>query len=249
MPRTYKPSYIPPAADYVRAFLALGDRVTDRQLAILHEQYRAPARTASATTLGKAVGCHRIVVNGAYGRLGHRLADEIGFEPDKRKIGSHRWWSVLSKGHAYPRMFLWEMHEEVAEALEALAIVEHDVPIWPEEVDVRRALTEGSVRRITVNAYERSPAARQRCIAHYGTTCQVCGIDFGATYGSAVEGLIHVHHRIPIAEVGEAYEVNPEEDLIPVCPNCHAVLHQQNPPYTVEQVRAMLEQHRGNGSV
>ncbi len=34
--------------------------------------------------------------------------------------------------------------------------------------------------------------------------------------------------------------VNPKTDLVPVCPNCHAMLHRRDPPYDVEQLRGML---------
>ncbi|HSS63378.1 MAG TPA: HNH endonuclease, partial [Gammaproteobacteria bacterium] len=42
-------------------------------------------------------------------------------------------------------------------------------------------------------------------------------------------------HTLP-----EGYEVNPKSDLCPVCPNCHAMLHRRNPPYTVDELRVLL---------
>ena len=103
-----------------------------------------------------------------------------------------------------------------------------------------RTLYEGTPRAVSLNVYERNPEARRRCIAHYGTACVVCGFDFGSVYGPAAEGFIQVHHLRPVSELGERYEVDPVADLRPVCPNCHAVLHRNSPPYTVEEVRAML---------
>jgi hypothetical protein len=49
-------------------------------------------------------------------------------------------------------------------------------------------------------------------------------------------GFIHVHHRKPLALIGRSYAVNPVKDLVPVCPNCHAMLHTQNPPLSVEEL-------------
>lgn len=92
---------------------------------------------------------------------------------------------------------------------------------------------EGALRRIMVNAYERDAAARDACIAHFGAACRVCGFDFGATYGELGSGFIHVHHTRPLSEVRSGYAVDPKRDLIPVCPNCHAMLHQTSPPLTV----------------
>lgn len=73
------------------------------------------------------------------------------------------------------------------------------------------------------NKIERSRAAREACIAHYKCVCVACGMDFGKTYGDLGQGFIHVHHRVPIASIGQAYQVDPIKDLIPVYPNCHAV--------------------------
>lgn len=36
---------------------------------------------------------------------------------------------------------------------------------------------EGSVTRVTVNKYERDPAARKKCLATYGHTCSVCDLN------------------------------------------------------------------------
>jgi hypothetical protein len=112
----------------------------------------------------------------------------------------------------------------------------------PEEVEDPTTLVEGAVRRVSVNAYERSPEARRQCIAHYGTSCYVCGFNFAAIYGDAVQDFIHVHHLRLLSEIGEQYQVDPVQDLRPVCPNCHAVIHRRKPPYTIDEVQAMLKQ-------
>lgn len=84
---------------------------------------------------------------------------------------------------------------------------------------------EGTKRQVTVNSYERDSKARLQCIKIHGATCAVCGIDFEQMYGELGKGFIHVHHIIPIHTIGKDYQVNPSTDLIPVCPNCHAMLH------------------------
>lgn len=101
-------------------------------------------------------------------------------------------------------------------------------------------LVEGAVCAIKVNAYERNPEARRRCIERHGTSCSICGFNFGATYGKPAQGLIHVHHLRSLSEIGRQYVVDPVEDLRPVCPNCHAVLHRHVPPYSIEEVRTFL---------
>lgn len=78
---------------------------------------------------------------------------------------------------------------------------------------------------MTVNSYERDHKARLQCIKIHGTACSVCGIDFEKMYGELGKGFIHVHHIVPIHSIGQGYKVNPATDLVPVCPNCHAMLH------------------------
>jgi 5-methylcytosine-specific restriction protein A len=100
---------------------------------------------------------------------------------------------------------------------------------------------EGHVRTITVNAYERDPRAREACIRYHGAICVVCNLNFEERYGDIGRGYIHVHHKRPLSVLRENYKVNPEKDLVPVCPNCHAMLHRRSPPYDVEQLRNMLK--------
>ena len=54
------------------------------------------------------------------------------------------------------------------------------------------------------------------------------------------DNMIHVHHIVPVSEIGEEYVVDPVKDLIPVCPNCHMVLH-AGTDITVEKLRERLK--------
>jgi HNH endonuclease len=119
------------------------------------------------------------------------------------------------------------------------AIVPAPAFALPEEIPSFEFL-EGAIYTVTVNAYERDPEARRQCIAAHGCTCCVCGFSFGSRYGQVAEGYIHVHHLRPLSEVGGVHLVDPVEDLRPVCPNCHAVLHRRVPSYSIEEVRAFL---------
>ncbi|MBE2241535.1 MAG: HNH endonuclease [Burkholderiaceae bacterium] len=110
----------------------------------------------------------------------------------------------------------------------------------PNEVSHAGQLVEGAVRQVSVNAYERNPVARARCIEAHGAVCVVCNFDFGAVYGPSASGFIHVHHIKALASIGTQYEVDPIEDLRPVCPNCHAVIHMATPARSIEEVKAML---------
>ncbi|TWU37484.1 HNH endonuclease [Novipirellula aureliae] len=116
------------------------------------------------------------------------------------------------------------------------------VKLNPDEVDIAgQAYPEGATKTVVVNAYERNAAARSACLQHYGLRCAICDLSFAEAYGTDAEGYIHVHHRKPLAKLKTAYEVNPIKDLVPVCPNCHAVIHLGGANRSVDQVRAMIE--------
>ncbi len=108
-----------------------------------------------------------------------------------------------------------------------------------EELPTDELFWEGAMCQITVNAYERDSTARQRCLDHYGVTCSACGMSFEEHYGRHAARIIHVHHEVPLREIGEEYQVDPIKDLKPVCPNCHAVIHAVRPARTIEQVAKM----------
>jgi predicted HNH restriction endonuclease len=96
----------------------------------------------------------------------------------------------------------------------------------PNEIeDEKNVFYEGAKKAIIVNAYERNYKAREECIKYYGNLCYTCGFDFGKVYGTEYLGKIHVHHIVPLNEIGEKYKCNPINDLRPVCPNCHLILH------------------------
>ncbi len=116
----------------------------------------------------------------------------------------------------------------------------HNSEILPEEVPYQdRDLWEGSTQEILVNKYERNPEARKQCIEHFGWLCQICEFDFELNYGNIGKQFIHVHHLIPISKVKKGYVINPVTDLIPICPNCHAIIHKRIPCLTINEVKKM----------
>ena len=100
---------------------------------------------------------------------------------------------------------------------------------------------EGAVIEVLSKRYERSRLNRAACIEMQGSRCIVCGFDFGATYGAIGEGFIHVHHVTSLSTVGPGTVIDPSRDLVPVCPNCHAMLHTSRPPLLPDALRATME--------
>ena len=120
------------------------------------------------------------------------------------------------------------------------------VPVEEEEMSVdSRGYAEGNLQRIEANRYERNRLNRKVCLSAKGYDCAICGMNFERTYGEIGRHFIHVHHIVPVSQLGSGYIIDPLNDLIPVCPNCHAMLHEKNPPYSPEELRMFLSgQHK-----
>ncbi len=113
-------------------------------------------------------------------------------------------------------------------------------------LDPNQQIPEGAKSRVIVNRYERSQEARKQCLSVKGYKCVVCGMDFEEMYGELGKGFMHVHHIKPISEIGQKYEVNPINDLVPVCPNCHAMLHRgkDGKVLTVDELKDIIKSVR-----
>jgi 5-methylcytosine-specific restriction protein A len=68
----------------------------------------------------------------------------------------------------------------------------------------------------------------------------ICKTDLGAIYGKLGEGFIEVHHLRPLGDGKGERETDPTKDLIPVCPNCHAMIHRCGANRTPAQISRAL---------
>ena len=117
---------------------------------------------------------------------------------------------------------------------------EYSIDDKSEIIPLDKTLKEGATVLVNVNRYERNRIARDECIKLKGCKCCVCGFDFEKAYGKLGKGYIHVHHITPISSIGKEYKLV-DTDLVPVCPNCHYMLHRKNPPYTIEELKEIMK--------
>lgn len=111
---------------------------------------------------------------------------------------------------------------------------------YTDQDNTESVVLEGGKKTVKLNQYERNPKNRSRCIEKYGYRCAVCGFDFYETYGEIGKNFIHIHHLKPLADLGGKREVN-VDDLRPVCPNCHAMLHRkENGVYSIAELRKKM---------
>ena len=157
---------------------------------------------------------------------------DFGFEKIMNKIHS------LSQNGTYYKFKEKNTPKKIYEL-----IIGETERIYPDELDEKEVenLSEGSKKKIIVNSYERNSIARKQCLNHYGYSCSVCKFNFEKIYGEIGKTFIHVHHLKALSEINKEYIIDPIEDLRPVCPNCHAMLHKKKPAYTVEELKKIIE--------
>ncbi|MFN4852977.1 MAG: HNH endonuclease [Bacteroidota bacterium] len=151
---------------------------------------------------------------------------------------SKQTWTPQSSGISIRPEVADELEEECFEFL-----ITQNIRYSPfsETTDTTITYIEGSATQVTQTRYERNIYARKECLKHYGYSCSVCDFNFERFYGSLGYKFIHVHHLTQVATIKQEYKVNPIQDLRPVCPNCHSMLHKQNPPLTIDELKDIIK--------
>lgn len=102
---------------------------------------------------------------------------------------------------------------------------------------------EGKAMKILVNAFERSEKARNLAIEYHGSKCFACGFDFYEKYGELGKGYIQIHHIVPLNKIKKEYKVDYKTDLIPLCANCHAMIHRTSKEHmmSVDELKKLIK--------
>ena len=161
------------------------------------------------------------------------LQEPITPEVLRNKYGLQSWIGTVSR--------IIKNRHKAEELIRYLEEVFARIPQEVGENEIAEPHQEGNLRQITVNAHERNQKARAECIAHFGYCCAVCGFNFEAKYGEVGKGVIEVHHMTPLSQINGEYAVDPVKDLIPVCSNCHTIIHKRKPPYDIEEAKGLLK--------
>ncbi len=241
---------------------AIKNALSYRQVEILQILYAFPESTATAKELASVLSPNSpapIVASGQIGKIGKTISNHLGVTSSTYDDGKGEKLAFFELVGPYYATGLngeragWEMRENLMIALENLNLVsqnETDISITEklpteEQFDEERFHKEGKVIQVFVNRYERNQKARLECIKHHSDNCFVCGFNFGKFYGDTAKGFIHVHHKTQLADIGREYKVDPINDLVPLCANCHSIIHLAKPMLTIEELKKLTKK---NGS-
>lgn len=102
-------------------------------------------------------------------------------------------------------------------------------------------LSEGDLLELHITKHERNPELRRRCIEINGWICKGCGLDFKKKYGELGVDFIEVHHLYPISRTDGEHTVDPATELVPLCANCHAMIHRlKGEEMSVEKLQSYI---------
>jgi hypothetical protein len=109
-----------------------------------------------------------------------------------------------------------------------------------------RAYSEGRLVMRTLTERQRNrqlvKVAKERARRKHGRLlCEVCGFDFLAVYGA---DYIEAHHAEQMASLNAEKETTLDE-LHMLCANCHRMVHRRTPPYSVDELKAIINQQKG----
>lgn len=107
--------------------------------------------------------------------------------------------------------------------------------------EIQSLFEEGFKSQIITEVSKRNRKVTDLAKAKYGTRCSVCDFDFGEVYGSHGHGFIEIHHLDPI-NLGKRKST--VEDLRPVCPNCHRMLHKGNTVLGIEELKNIVRNNK-----
>lgn len=224
------------------------DITSDYDLSIFQALYSFENHQAYASQIGLILGhkgkTPQSPINLEIGKYAKRIAQHFDIEFSKRENQKFKYWDLFFNGWDEGNFFMWQLKPEIVVALEQNKLT--GIELISEEFSIEESedLFEGAKKTVTINAFERNPKARSRCLENWGTKCIICGFDFEKIYGDIGKGFIHVHHLIPVAQIGKSYQIDPISDLRPVCPNCHSMIHMKNPPMTINEMKELINASR-----
>jgi 5-methylcytosine-specific restriction protein A len=160
-------------------------------------------------------------------------------------------------GYGYGQSNIWYAEENNEKTISFRNKIINDIKniinniVLYENIYDEKKYFEGEVSKEIkeVSKIKRNYEARKKCLEYYFPNneyykCKICDFDFEETYGEAGKCYIEVHHIKSHAkkskEIGK-HEINPINDLIPVCSNCHSIIHRGKRPLEIEKIKEIVD--------
>jgi len=163
----------------------------------------------------------------------------------KRKNGSVRYWHIPFLGTKTKGKFTWILRNELKDALLSIYRKKSINTKLPEDFFGETiTFIEGKQKSVLTTIYERNPKAREACLKHHGYKCKICGFNFEEKYGAIGKGIIHVHHVNKVSYTNKEHNIDPVKELIPLCPNCHTVVHSRKEMFSIVEMKEIIKNQK-----
>jgi hypothetical protein len=170
----------------------------------------------------------------------------IGFEPPL-PLNQLDWFPSLMKSQSNFSLGFNRLNDETV--IQALIALESEsahtasLPALP-DADFFASGTEGTTRLVSHFRRERDRnlvAAKKAAVlsAKGNLSCEVCGFDFSATYGSLGDDFCEVHHLTPLSASRNTVTTT-LADLAVLCSNCHRIIHRSEPMLSVAELSEVV---------
>lgn len=153
----------------------------------------------------------------------------------------HNTYKENKKSELHPEMMFTRLSSDTY-AIEFVESV-YEYTNLDDEFFFLNGRVEGKKVSYYVDKYERNVANRNQAVKIHGLRCKACNFLFEEKYGHRGEGFIEIHHTKPLFINDEEIQVNPETDLVPVCSNCHRMIHRKrHDVLSIEKLKELINQ-------
>ena len=141
--------------------------------------------------------------------------------------------------------------EAELELVTTRTVVRHEDEFkWMDDI-IATQKTEGDRKETVQTKIERDPRNRRLCIEVHGPHCFICGKDGGwmdddmrLNSKGLPSAWLHCHHIEPLGESAPR-KTDPEKDMVPMCAECHTMMHLRSTALTLGRRHDVPSQAHG----
>lgn len=220
--------------DYCAALVAV--KPTDKQWKMLELHVARPGFAITATEMAHHLKYKSFeAANSQYGTFAGKVCKYLGLELETKLHVFVEFWKGRNSD------FTWVLRPQVVEAISLLRLKPKHIEIPHEVLDGDELfLFEGAKKLTLTERVKRNNKARLECVQQHGYSCVACGFNFESTYGLLGRGFVEVHHLNMLANAEKERAVNPITDLVPLCSNCHRMVHRTDPMTSISMLKSIF---------
>lgn len=135
---------------------------------------------------------------------------------------------------------LMRIHGSVQKGDDLIKVLEEDLD--SEKSEEENYYSDGATKYYHGKRYERNILNRKKAIEAHGLTCFGCNFNFEEVYGERGKDFIEIHHIKLLSSLEREMIINPAKDLVPVCSNCHRMIHRKKREFlSIDELKELIK--------